>query len=175
MIARAGVLVLSILLCGCEQQMRDMYDQPKLETFESSELFSDGKAARLPVPGTMALETQSEAQPPVTADLIHRGRERYNIYCVPCHGLVGEGEGMVVKRGFPPPPSLHIDRLRDTPDQHIYDVITDGYGVMYSYANRVKPADRWAIIAYIRALQLSQHVAVARLSPADRQALESTP
>lgn len=92
----------------------------------------------------------------VTRQMLDRGHERFDIYCSPCHGRTGDGNGMIVQRGFPPPPSFHIERLRAVADGHIYDVITNGFGVMYNYANRVKPEDRWAIAAYIRALQLSR-------------------
>jgi hypothetical protein len=93
----------------------------------------------------------------VTRELIERGRDRYNIFCSVCHDQKGDGNGMIVQRGFPAPPSFHSDRLRKAPASHFFDVITKGYGVMYSYASRVPPRDRWAIVAYIRALQLSQH------------------
>lgn len=94
---------------------------------------------------------------PVTREVLDRGHERYNIFCSPCHGQTGDGNGMIVQRGFPQPPSLHLERLRTAPDGHYYDVITNGFGMMYSYAARVKPTDRWAIAAYIRALQLSRN------------------
>jgi mono/diheme cytochrome c family protein len=94
---------------------------------------------------------------PVTMQLLRRGQDRFNIYCEPCHSPIGDGDGMVARRGFPHPPSYHIDRLRAAPDRHFYDVMTQGYGVMRSYADRVAPEDRWAIVAYIRALQLSQY------------------
>jgi mono/diheme cytochrome c family protein len=102
-----------------------------------------------------------------TRQVLDRGRERYNIYCSPCHGRTGDGNGMIVQRGFPQPPSFHLDRLRTAADGHFYDVITNGFGAMYSYANRVKPDDRWAIAAYIRALQLSRN-ADAPLAGAER-------
>jgi len=98
---------------------------------------------------------------PVTLALLARGQERYEIYCVPCHSPLGDGAGMIARRGFPHPPSFHIDRLRRAPDRHIYDVMTNGYGVMYAYADRVSPQDRWAIVAYIRALQRSQGARLA--------------
>jgi len=98
---------------------------------------------------------------PVTMQLLQRGRERFAIYCEPCHSPVGDGDGMVARRGFPHPPSYHIARLRSAPDRHFYDVITNGYGIMYSYADRVAPEDRWAIVAYIRALQRSQGARLA--------------
>jgi mono/diheme cytochrome c family protein len=108
---------------------------------------------------------------PVTRDVLARGRERYNIYCTPCHDRLGEGRGMIVQRGFPPPPSYHIDRLRQAPVGHFYSVITNGYGTMYSYASRISPEDRWAITAYIRALQLSQQAKVSDLPEDDRRHL----
>jgi mono/diheme cytochrome c family protein len=111
---------------------------------------------------------------PVTDALLARGRDRFNIFCAPCHSRAGDGEGMIAQRGFPAPPSFHIDRLRRAPDSHFYQVITDGYGVMYPYADRVTPQDRWAIVAYIRALQLSQHAPVAALGAQDLASLRTT-
>src|SRR5204863_10060700 len=109
--------------------------------------------------------------PPVTLALLHRGRERYHIHCAPCHSRIGDGNGMIVHRGFPRPPSLFLERLRSAPTQHFYDVISNGYGVMFPYRARVTPVDRWAIAAYIRALQASGNARLADL-PADiRQAL----
>lgn len=104
---------------------------------------------------------------PITMKLLERGRQRFDIYCAPCHSRVGDGDGMVAERGFPHPPSYHTPALRNAPDSHFYKVITDGYGVMYSYADRVPQHDRWAIVAYIRALQLSQHAPVSDLSEQD--------
>ncbi len=110
---------------------------------------------------------------PVTRQSLARGRERFNIYCAVCHGATGDGNGMIVQRGFPQPPSFHDQRLRDAPAGHFVDVITNGYGVMYSYASRVAPEDRWAIAAYIRALQLSQHAASADAEPNAAKQLET--
>jgi mono/diheme cytochrome c family protein len=110
---------------------------------------------------------------PLTSELLERGRERFDIYCAVCHGRDGMGEGMIVRRGFPKPPSLHEARLRSAPVGHFYDVITQGYGVMYSYAARIQPSDRWAIVAYIRALQLSQNAALSDLAPIDRDKLQA--
>ncbi len=156
---------------GCRQ---DMYNQPKYKPLRPSEFFADGTSAR-PLPphtvprghlneDTVFFEgkhddgTLAEAFPmPVTHDLLKRGQERFNIYCSVCHGAEGDGNGMIVQRGFPPPNSYHIDRLRQAPPGYFFNVITHGYGVMYSYASRVEPADRWAIAAYIRALQLSRN------------------
>ena len=109
---------------------------------------------------------------PVTRELLERGRERFEIYCSVCHGRTGEGNGMIVQRGFPVPPSYHIDRLREAPIGHFFDVMTQGYGIMYSYVERVKPEDRWAIAAYIRALQLSRNVKLAELPASQRSQLE---
>ncbi|HEV6968272.1 cytochrome c [Roseateles sp.] len=176
------------MLAGCEQRMRDMYEQPRYDPGESSTLWPDGKAGRPPVAGTVAWAAgdlaatssgrrgtdiprdvdraeQAAALPPLTPALLARGRERYGIYCLPCHGAVGDGDGPVVRRGFPRPPSYHQERLRTAPDRHFYDVISQGFGVMKPYADRVTPQDRWAITAYVRALQLSQHAPFDRLPP----------
>lgn len=109
---------------------------------------------------------------PLTRELLRRGRERYNIYCTPCHDSVGNGQGIVVRRGFRRPPSYHIDRLREAPIGHFFDVISNGFGVMASYAVQVRPADRWAIAAYIRALQLSQHATLAEVPTDQRRQLQ---
>jgi mono/diheme cytochrome c family protein len=113
----------------------------------------------------------SEIPVPVTKELLERGESRFNIYCTPCHSRLGDGEGMVVQRGFAEPPSYHIDRLRDAPIGHYFDVMTNGFGAMHSYASRVEPKDRWAIAAYIRALQLSQNAQVSDLPPEQREEL----
>ena len=111
----------------------------------------------------------------LTSELMTRGRERYDVYCAVCHGATGAGNGMIVQRGYPPPPSYHIDRLRQAPIGHFYDVITSGYGVMYSYAARVTPGDRWAIAAYIRALQLSRNAKPTDLAPNEPLTLNLQP
>jgi mono/diheme cytochrome c family protein len=108
---------------------------------------------------------------PIDRQTLERGRERFDIYCSPCHSVVGDGDGMIVRRGFPSPPSYHSDRLRNAPDAHFYSVITNGYGMMYSYADRVAPNDRWAIVAYIRALQLSQNARIDDVPPERRAEL----
>lgn len=108
---------------------------------------------------------------PITPALLARGRERFNIFCAPCHSAAGDGDGMIARRGFPAPPSYHTDRLRNAPDSHFYQVISNGYGLMYPYADRITPADRWAIVAYIRALQLSQHAPASILSHEDETKL----
>lgn len=114
------------------------------------------------------------ALPSITPALLARGRDRFDAFCSPCHGIVGDGDGYVVRRGFPAPPSYHTDRLRAASDAHFYAVITDGYGAMYPYATRVTPSDRMAIVAYIRALQLSQHAPVDSVPPTARAKLEAT-
>ena len=173
-------LALSVLLAaaGCRQ---DMHDQPKYTAYKPSGFFSDQRSARPIVEGTIArgqlyedelLHTGRVKGQPATAfpfaideTLMRRGRERYDIYCSPCHGLTGEGDGMVVQRGYRRPPSFHTDRLREAPPGHVFDVITNGLGAMPDYAAQVAVRDRWAIAAYMRALQLSQNAAAAQLSP----------
>jgi hypothetical protein len=170
-----------VVIAGCGQNMRD---QTKLEPFEANTFFPNSQSARPLVDGVVArgqlrddelLYTGmvggqlSDTFPfTVTMDVLERGRLRFNIYCSPCHGQVGDGNGMIVQRGFTHPPSFHDDRLRQAPAGHFFDVITNGYGAMYSYASRVAPEDRWAIIAYIRALQLSQHATLDDVPPDQR-------
>ncbi len=155
----------------------DMHDQPRYKPLAESRFFRDGRASRPVVEGTVArgqlhedehlytgkVNGQPAAALPLelTRELLERGRERYDIFCSPCHGHAGYGDGMIVQRGLRPPPSFHIDRLRGSPPGYYFDVITNGFGTMYSYASRVAPEDRWAIIAYIRALQLSQNATPA--------------
>ena len=138
-----------------------MSDQPRYGTYSKASSFNNGTSAQLPPDGTVPQSANAYADaeknpPQVSMSLLKRGHQRFDIFCSPCHGLDGYGDGMVVQRGFPKPPSFHSARLRKAPASHFFDVITKGYGVMYSYASRVPPRDRWAIIAYIRALQLSQ-------------------
>lgn len=173
-------------LAGCRQ---DMHDQPVIEAYEESDFFADGRGNRLPVDGTVA-RGQLRADDafytglagdqfvatlpiPVTRELLERGRERYDIFCSPCHSRVGDGLGMIVRRGFKQPASFHEPRLRDQKVGYFYDVISRGFGEMSSYAAQIEPEDRWAIAAYIRALQLSQNVVVADLAPTARGAVET--
>jgi len=163
---RAGVAVLLMLpLAACGLSMTQ---QRKFKTYAPSHLWADGTSAR-PLPdgvvaqGAVARNHEETDPPPITQALLERGRERFDIYCAPCHGFAGDGDGIIVAHGFPAPPSYHIDRLLAAPAQHFYDVITHGYGVMYSYADRVEPHDRWAIAAYIRALQLSRRAKIAQV------------
>jgi cbb3-type cytochrome c oxidase subunit III len=170
MMAIASLALAGVFLPGCRL---DMHIQPKYLPYEPSNFFDDGRSERQPVPGTVArghlhldelLYTGKENSVlanrfpfPITRADLQRGREQFNIFCTPCHDYTGSGHGMIVQRGFPPPPSYHIDRLRNAPAGHFFDVMTNGFGSMYSYAARVTPEDRWRIIAYIRALQLAQH------------------
>lgn len=161
---RALSIAASLLLAGCHQSLT-MSDQTKYEEWEPSDVFPDGKTMQHPPQGAVAEETDTRdlagQRPPMSLALVERGRERFNIFCSECHGYTGDADGMVVQRGFPSPPNFHEQRLVDAPDQHFVDVITNGYGVMYSYADRVPVADRWAITAYIRALQLSRGSTIA--------------
>jgi Cytochrome C oxidase, cbb3-type, subunit III len=173
------------ILAGCGQNMRD---QSKLEPFEASAFFPDGQSERPLADGVVARgqlhddellysgkiggELSDTFPFTVTTALLSRGQLRFNIYCAPCHGGLGDGEGMIVQRGFTQPPSFHDERLRQAPAGHFFDVITNGFGSMYSYASRIAPEDRWAIIAYIRALQLSQHATLDDLPPDQRGQLK---
>jgi mono/diheme cytochrome c family protein len=164
-----------LLLGACKQ---DMADQPRYDPLENSREFADGMSARTPVEGTVTRDADLTATPdkfpyPITMALLQRGQQRFDIFCSPCHGRTGDGHGMVVRRGFPPPPTYHQDALRKAPDRHFYDVITNGYGAMYPYAARVEPRDRWAIVAYIRALQYSRHAAAGRLPESLRAKLDA--
>ncbi|HWC55767.1 MAG TPA: cytochrome c [Sphingomicrobium sp.] len=153
---RNALLASAVLLAACNQNLT-MSDQRKLDEYERSTVFHNGKVLQSPPPGSVSREQDLgnvlTEKPPMTLALVQRGRERFNIFCSECHGPVGDADGMVVQRGFPKPPSFHDARLVDAPDEHFVDVITNGHGVMFSYADRVPPADRWAIVAYIRALQ----------------------
>ncbi|MEW9857081.1 c-type cytochrome [Novosphingobium sp. M1R2S20] len=148
------LLFLLLASAGCDQ---NMVQQPRYDPYEAAELFDRGMVFRHPPQGTIAREDlirmRAAKQPPMTLALLERGRERYAIYCIVCHGPEGRGDGPVVERGFPHPPSLLEPRLRDAPAAHFYDVISNGYGIMYSYADRVSPQDRWAMAGYIRVLQ----------------------
>jgi hypothetical protein len=167
-----------------------MRDQPRYETFEASDFFPDGQASRPLVEGVVpyrgewreneAFETGKRegefvAQLPleVTRELLLRGQDRFNIYCSMCHAYTGEGDGMIVRRGLRRPPSYHIDRLREAPVGHFFDVITNGFGAMPSYKTQIPVRDRWAIVAYVRALQLSRHAEPGDVPANERAALAS--
>jgi mono/diheme cytochrome c family protein len=164
----ASLAVVSLSLTACDLSMTQ---QRKLTTYAPTSLWPDGSSAR-PLPahvvaqGDVERAEEAKTAPPVTAELLTRGQERFGIFCAPCHGLAGDGDGIIVAHGFPAPPSYHIDRLVAAPARHFYDVMTNGYGVMFSYADRVSPHDRWAITAYIRALQLSRRATVAEVPDA---------
>ena len=161
---RAGALLALLALAGCDDA--SMAHQPKLPAF------SNAKVGPGPVPAdTVMWRAAPETAPPLTLALIERGQERFRQFCTPCHSELGDGNGMVVQRGFSPPPSYHIARLREAPTRHFYDVISNGYGAMYSFAYRVPPDDRWAIASYIRALQRSTAGKLDDLSPDSRAAL----
>ena len=178
-LACLGVAVL--LLAGCRL---DMHLQPKYLPYEKTDFFADGRSERQPVPGTVArgqlrldelMYTGRENGVvadkfpfPITKADLDRGRERFNVYCTPCHDYSGTGNGMIVQRGFPQPPSYHIQRLRDAPAGHFFEVMTNGFGAMYSYAARVEPADRWRIAAYIRVLQLARNAKIDDVPEAER-------
>ncbi len=184
--ARTIGCFVALALAACR---RDMSNQPRYKPYAEDLFFRDGASARPLPPHTVArghldedeqLHTGkeggklAEAFPfPITRQILDRGRERYDIFCSVCHGAAGEGNGMIVQRGFPPPPSFHIDRLRQAPVGHFFDVMTTGYGVMYSYAARVDTDDRWAIAAYIRALQASHEGKIGDVPPAERAKLEA--
>jgi hypothetical protein len=181
---RGCLLLCAVAAAACQQQMAD---QPRYKPLARTGFFGDERSARPLVPGTVArgrLDADeqlytgevggklAETFPyPVTREVLERGRGRYDIFCAPCHDRVGNGQGMVVRRGFRFPPSYHTDRLRKAPVGHFFDVITNGFGAMPDYAAQVPPRDRWAIIAYIRALQLSQNATLADVPPAERQRL----
>jgi len=181
--------LLLALLPACRQQMAD---QGRYEPLQASTFFADHRSARPLMDGVIArgfLDADEflyagrvNGQPattfpfPITAAVLARGRERYDIFCSPCHDYVGTGNGMAVRRGFRThPPSFHMDRLRDEPPGHFFDVITNGFGAMNDYAVQIKPRDRWAIVAYIRALQLSENAMLKDLPQQDRQELERLP
>ena len=181
----AGALALTLLCAaGCR---RDMYDQPKYDAYDPSTFFKDGSSSRQQVEGTVArgdLESDSlyytgkmdgkdAAILPFAVDreVLELGRERFLIYCSPCHGRAGDGRGMIVRRGFSLVPTFHSEYLRKKPVGHIFNVITHGYGAMYSYAARIPVRDRWAITAYIRVLQYSREASADDLTPAERDEL----
>lgn len=182
-----SVLAASLLtfLVGCR---RDMQDQPKFKPYRGTSFFGDERSARPLVAGTVArgqLQEESllaaaktgaafaDALPmPVDEALLRRGQQRYTIYCSPCHGRLGRGDGMVVRRGYRQPSSFHVDRLRAQPAGYFFDAISHGFGAMPDYAAQIPVADRWAIVAYVRVLQLSQNVPASDLAPEARAQLE---
>ncbi len=184
------ILALGLWVCvlGCRQ---DMHDQPKYQPYEASAFFADGIASRPAIDGTVARGHLNEDEAfyqgkkdgvfltyfpvEINRDDLIRGQERYDIFCSPCHDRAGKGRGMVVQRGFKQPPSLHEERILKATPGYLFDVISNGFGTMYSYKARIPTEDRWRIAAYMRALQLSQSAEVAKLSDEDRKKLGSTP
>ncbi|HJN26502.1 MAG TPA: cytochrome c [Candidatus Latescibacteria bacterium] len=182
-------LTLGLFVSGCDLRQR-MYDQEKYEPHEATTFFKDGLTSRAPIEGTVArgglrLDTHlyegkvngelATTLPPsieFNRALLERGQERFNIYCTPCHDRTGSGNGVVVQRGLKQPPSLHQDRLRNAAIGYYYDVITNGFGSMFSYASRIPVNDRWAVAAYIRALQFSQEAAYDELPAEDQRQLQ---
>lgn len=184
------------VLVGCRQ---DMHNQPKFIPLRSNTFYPDQRSARFPVAGTIPrlddARMDAEQLDPdsyflsgkhgntfgndlpfdLTKQVLERGRQRYNIYCTPCHAYVGDGNGMVVQRGYKHPPSFHEQRLRNAPLGYLYQVMSNGFGAMPDYAAQIHPADRWAIAAYIRVLQLSQNAAASDLPAADQEKLKAPP
>jgi mono/diheme cytochrome c family protein len=177
-----------LLVSACRQ---DMHNQPKYRGLRPSAFFADGSSARPLVEGTVARGTLQEDEAfftgkvnkvdvkelpfPVDEHVLNRGQERFNIYCTPCHGRTGSGNGMVVQRGYRPPPSFHSERLRLADAGHFFDVMTNGFGAMPDYRVQVTARDRWAIVAYIRALQLSQHATAADVPGGDPARVPQAP
>ena len=187
-IALGGLALAILTLAGCRN---DMHDQPRYKPLAATEFFADHRAARPQVPGTVPRgylridearytgkiggEDIDQFPIPISRADIDRGQNRFNVYCTPCHGRLGEGNGMVVLRGFRQPPSYFSDKLLKAPVGHFFDVMTNGFGAMPSYASRVTPDDRWRIIAYIRALQLSESAKLSDVPADQRQNLPVEP
>jgi mono/diheme cytochrome c family protein len=185
----ASVFIAAVLwvtaFSGCDMALRqDMADQPKNRPQSPSDFFADGRSERPLIENTVAhgavdddvynVSKDYAGFPlPVNEKLLRRGEDRYRVFCTPCHGLQGDGMGMAAMRGMKHPPSYHIDRLRQAPNGYFYDVMTNGFGSMYSYAERIPPRDRWAIIAYVRALQLSRNARASELPESLRQKLNA--
>ena len=161
-------IVLCLVAASCTRSNMD--SQPKYHEYAPAGLFRDGRVLQSPVPGTVARDDLARAEeatnkPAVSMALLKRGREQFEVYCSPCHDRAGSGHGMIVERGMPRPPNFTEQRLLAADDQRFYDVISNGFGAMYGHADRIRPRDRWAIVAYVRALQLSQHANFAELPP----------
>ena len=174
LLAVACAAVCLLFTAGCQYLRQDMADQPKNKALSSSDFFADGRSERPLVENTVARgaladdalfvpKDSNDFPVPVNLSLLERGEERYKIFCSPCHGLQGDGNGMIAMRGMKHPPSYHQDRLRQAPNGYFFDNITNGFGAMYGYSAQIPPRDRWAIIAYIRALQLSRNAKVSEL------------
>lgn len=179
-----AIAVLSALgFAGCDNTLRqDMANQPRQNPLSPTDFFADGRSERPVVENTVVrgsveddslfVPKESNAFPlPLTEELLVRGQQRYGIFCTPCHGIQGDGMGMVAMRGMKHPPSYHQERLRNVPNGYLYDVITNGFGAMYGYSAQIAPRDRWAIVAYLRALQLSRNAPVGQLPAGLREKL----
>lgn len=166
---RLGVIATALVLVGCD---KDMSRQDKDTTWHAAQTLPNGLEWPLSPPDGMVTHEAPAPPPALSLALIERGRERYDIACAPCHGGTGEGDGMIVERGFPAPPPFDDKRILAAPTRHYVDVITDGYGIMYSFAERVAPRDRWAIAAYIRALQRARAAALADFPAVQRSGLQ---
>jgi mono/diheme cytochrome c family protein len=182
------MMAASVGLAGCRQ---DMHNAPRYEVYEASDSFADGRASRNPPVGTVARGQQrdddwlytgkvdglpAQAFPfPIGAAEMQRGRDRFTIYCTPCHGQLGDGRGMVVQRGLRQAATYHQERLQAAPVGYFFDVITNGFGAMQGYAEQIPPRDRWLIAAYVRALQLSQNATIDDVPAADRGRLDEAP
>jgi mono/diheme cytochrome c family protein len=173
----------AVSIAACNPIRQDMANQPKNRPLSPSDFFPDGRSERPLVENTVAhgsiaddelvVSKESNAFPlPLSAELLERGRQRYDIFCSPCHGLQGDGNGMAATRGMKHPPSYHQDRLRNSPNGYYFDNITNGFGGMLGYSAQIPPADRWAIVAYIRVLQLSRNAKASDLPAELRQKLE---
>ena len=182
------IVLLILAVSGCR---RDMQDQPRYKPLRASRFFADSRSAR-PIPaGTIARDELNDTDVlhtglnngafttqfpvPITKQLLLRGQERYNIYCTPCHGFLGDGNGMIAKRGFKWPANFHTDRLRNAPPGYLFQVVSNGYGAMPAYRHQIEPNDRWAILAYLRALQLSRNATLADVPPNAHTQLEKQP
>jgi hypothetical protein len=184
-IAGLALVFCALGLSGCDNTLRqDMANQPRQNPLSPSDFFADGRSERPVIENTvvrgsiandaLTIPKDSNAFPlPITEELLERGHQRYGIYCTPCHGIQGDGLGMVALRGMKHPPSFHQERLRQVPNGYIFDVITNGFGSMYSYSSQIPPQDRWAIIAYVRALQLSRNAHASELPEELREKLVS--
>jgi mono/diheme cytochrome c family protein len=178
----------ALALAGCRN---DMWNQPKYKPLAASSFFADGRSARPIPPGTIARGELNDTDAfhtgaangvfldriPMAIDeqLLRRGQERFNIFCSPCHGLLGDGDGMIARRGFKIPANFHTDRLRQAPPGYVFQVISNGYGAMMDYGDQIPAQDRWAIVAYVRALQLSRYAPAADAPPEVRSRLERQP
>jgi hypothetical protein len=191
MIMRAAACACVIVLCFCAGCRRDMQDQPRYKPLRASRFFPDSRSAR-PIPrGTIAADELNDTDVvhtglengtftsnfpmKISRPMLQRGQERYNIFCTPCHGFLGDGNGMIARRGFKWPADLHSDRLRNAPPGYLFQVVSNGYGAMPAYRDQISPQDRWNILAYVRALQLSRNATLADVPAEARTNLEGRP